>query len=1239
MRKDEFIEVAKAGVLVLDGAMGTMIQSYGLTEDDFCGKSAKSKSISDFNPTVLQKGNNDLLCLSCPDVISDIHRKYVAAGADIISTCTFNANSISMRDYATEHLCTAINRAGASLARRVADEAMTMGGRRVLVAGSMGPTNKAASMSPDMNNPALRDVTYDELFAAYCEQIQGLIDGGVDLLLFETVFDTLNLKAGLDAAAEVMQRRGTEIAIMVSLTLSTAGGRSFSGQTLEAFLTSILHSPYIVSVGLNCSFGPADMLPYLKELAAITPTLVTAHPNAGLPNEFGQYAETPERMAQTIAEFLNLKLVNVIGGCCGTTPDHIRLIAALAKQATPHIPARTDSTNTLRVSGLEMLEIKPENNFVSVGERCNVAGSRKFLRLIKEKNYREAVSIARKQVEAGALILDINLDDGMLDTAAEMTNFLNLLASEPEISRVAFMIDSSNREVIAQALKSVQGKAIVNSISLKEGEEHFLADAFMIHRKGAAMVVMAFDEQGQATTFERKTEICSRAYKLLTSNGIPATDIIFDPNILTIATGIEEHDAFGLDFIRATAWIKQNLPGAKVSGGVSNLSFAFRGNNYLREAMHAVFLYHAIKAGMDMAIVNPSTSVTYSDIPDDLRTLLEDVILNRRKSAADDLTDYARKMAEAAEAAKAAGTAATTGKTAVAPSANRTAIPLDKRLADALMHGSEEFLEDDLTEALTIYPSAMSIIDGPLLEGMNHVGELFGEGKMFLPQVVKTARTMNRAVEILRPAIDREKAQSGTTSAGTVIIATVKGDVHDIGKNIVAVVLSCNNYRVVDLGVMVPAAEIIAAARREKADVICLSGLITPSLSEMINVAQEMERAGLSIPLIVGGATTSKLHTALKIAPAYSGPVVHCTDASRNPYLAARLLNPATRKDFVANLNEEYRDIRHDYQAKSAPLLSIEEARKHRATTDYIAPAPASSGKQLIDIPVTDVEEFINWTFFFNAWKLYGQQLTIQCNCPSCRAMAESDVTHQAEILKSDAILLLNRLKADGMSHIRALVDICEAYSEGDDIVIGGNLRFPMLRQQKATDGHCLSLADYIAVAPEKRIGSTNAASDHIGLFAVTAGLNMEALYKEFEGDPYRTLLLQSLCDRLAEASAEWLHRHVRRSIWAYAPEESLTVKDLWQNRHQGIRPAVGYPSIPDQTLMHLIDSHLSLSEIGVTVTENGAMSPTSTVSGFYIANPDAAYFSIGKIADDQRKDYAERRSLPLATINAILPK
>jgi 5-methyltetrahydrofolate--homocysteine methyltransferase len=1219
MTKNDFIELAKKRVLVLDGAMGTMIQTYGLTEDDFCGRSDKSVKIAGFNPIIPQKGNNDILCLTCPDVIGVIHNKYIQAGADIISTCTFNANAISMRDYATDHLCNEINRCGAALARKVADATFAQTGRKVLVAGSMGPTNKAASMSPDMNDPAMRDVSYYDLFDAYCEQINGLMEGGADLLLFETVFDTLNLKAGLDAATEIMQRRGQEIAIMVSLTLSSAGGRSFSGQTLEAFLTSILHSPYIVSVGLNCSFGPEDMLPYLQELASIAPTLITAHPNAGLPNEFGEYAETPEIMAHTIAEFLNLKLVNVIGGCCGTTPEHIRKIAELAKAATPHTPNAHADESTLRVSGLEMLEIKPENNFVNIGERCNVAGSRKFLRLIKEKSYGEAVGIARKQVEAGALILDINLDDGMLDTPAEMTHFLNLLASEPEISKVAFMIDSSDKNVIVQALKSVQGKAIVNSISLKEGEERFLADAKKIHRMGAAMVVMAFDEQGQATTFDRKIEICSRAYRLLVDAGIPATDIIFDPNILTIATGIEEHDAFGLDFIRATAWIKQNLPGAKVSGGVSNLSFAFRGNNYLREAMHAVFLYHAIKAGMDMAIVNPSTSVTYADIPEDLRQLLEDVVLNRRKGAAEDLTEYAHSH--------------TDGATSVATTAtvNRADIPVDQRVADALIHGSEEFLADDLQEALSVYPSAMKIIDGPLLDGMNRVGELFGEGKMFLPQVVKTARTMNHAVEILRPVIDKDKAENGTTSAGTVVIATVKGDVHDIGKNIVAVVLSCNNYKVIDLGVMVPATDIIATAQKENADLICLSGLITPSLAEMIHVAEEMERNEMSIPLIVGGATTSKLHTALKIAPVYSGPVVHSSDASRNAIIAARLLYPATRADFIRDLNEEYDAIRNDYLAKSTPLISLADARKRKLATDYLAPAPKVAGRNILDINISDVEEYINWTYFFNAWKLYGQQVTASCDCGHCHTHAETDVTRQAESLKADALKLLERLKADGLSHIRGVVEISEANSDGDDIVVAGEFHLPMLRQQKDMTGNCVSLADYLAPADK--------GTDHVGLFAVTAGLNMEKLYSEFadHADPYQKILLQSLCDRLAEAAAEWLHCHVRRNIWGYAPDEHLSVKDLWQNRHQGIRPAVGYPSIPDQTLMLLVDKHLKLSEIGISVTENGAMAPTASVAGLYIANPATTYFSIGTIADDQIADYAQRRSMTADAIRSLL--
>jgi 5-methyltetrahydrofolate--homocysteine methyltransferase len=1188
MTKKELLQCASERVLTLDGAMGTMIQKYRLDYD----------------------GNNDMLCLTHGDVITAIHESYAAAGADILSTCTFNANAISMHDYNAEARCRDINERGAELARSVAERYRVNEGRRIYVAGSMGPTNKAASMSPDMKNPAMRNVTYDDLFDAYTTQIEGLMDGGVDILLFETVFDTINLKAGLDAAAHVMQSRGTEIAIMVSLTLAS-GGRSFSGQTLNAFLTSIAHSPYIASVGLNCSFGPKDMLPHLKELAKLAvespfpyPLLISAHPNAGLPDEFGNYSETPESMAATIGEMLNERLVNIVGGCCGTTPEHIQRITTLAKAAEPHAPHHIEAPTTLRVCGLDTLDIKPENNFINVGERCNVAGSRKFLRLINEKKYDEAVGIARKQVEAGALVLDINLDDGMLDTTAEMTTFLNLLASEPEIAKVPLMIDSSDPRVVRQALKCAQGKSIVNSISLKEGEKRFLEEARMIHGMGAAMVVMAFDETGQATTFDRKIEICRRAYHLLTEKaGIPPTDIIFDPNILTIATGIEEHDSFAADYIRATAWIKQNLPGAKVSGGVSNLSFAFRGNNYLREAMHAVFLYHAIKAGLDMAILNPSTSVTYSDIEPSLRTLIEDVVLNRRKGAAEELAEYARlnnekKSTETTEAVT-----------------DRTKIALSQRLTDALLHGNEEFLRDDLEEALKEYPSPMKIIEGPLLEGMNLVGELFGEGKMFLPQVVKTARTMNRAVEILRPTLDKERSDkergecvgngnAAGNSAGTVVIATVKGDVHDIGKNIVAIVLACNNFKVVDLGVMVPAETIVAKAKEVNADIICLSGLITPSLAEMRHVAEELQRQGMKTPLFVGGATTSLLHTALRIAPVYDGAVVHISDAARNPIVAAKIISAATRDSFISDLRKEYATIREEYESRNTTLLPLEEARKRNVRNDYVAPEPRIKGRQIIEIAVADVVPFINWKYFLNAWKMEGCANSGGNNTNDDGAYVASD-DNEAEKLRRDAEELLLRLGGDGRCHIKGLVEIRGAYGEDENIIFDDGTTLPTPRQLHDKP-ECKALADYIA---------PKGAGDHIGLFAVTAGLEMEELYDSYSknGDSYNALLLQTVSHRLAEAAAEWLHRTTRREIWGYAPNENLTVKEMWQNKHQGIRPAVGYPSLPDQLLMHTINSLLHLEEIGVEVTENGAMTPTATVSGLYIANPAADYFVLPK--------------------------
>ncbi|WP_286072479.1 methionine synthase, partial [Duncaniella freteri] len=872
-------------IRILDGAMGTMIQRRGLCEKDFRGDRFAFWQVD-------LKGNNDVLCLTRPDVIEDIHRQYVDAGADIISTNTFNANAISLADYSMQDLAREISREGARIARKVADAS----GREIMVAGSIGPTNKTASMSPDMNDPGMRAVTYDELYDAYTEQIEGLIEGGVDLLLFETVFDTLNLKAGLDAAVSVMRDTGREVPVMLSVTIAGKDGRTFSGQTLEAFIASVSHAP-IYSIGLNCSFGPRDIKPWVAELARISPYPVSCHPNAGLPDASGGYSETPGSMAQVMAELVDEGLVNIIGGCCGTTPGHIAAYPAIVEGKSPHIPPAV--SRQMRLSGLEMLAVVPERNFINVGERCNVAGSRKFLRLISEGSYDEAIAIARKQVEDGAQIIDINMDDGLLDARHEMCRFLNLLASEPDIARVPVMIDSSKWDVIESALKCTQGKGIVNSISLKEGEEAFLWRARRIRSLGAAVVVMAFDEAGQADVFDRKIEVCSRAYRLLTEvAGFPAEDIIFDPNILSIATGIEEHDRYGLDFIRAVEWIKNNLPGAKVSGGVSNLSFAFRGNNPLREAMHAVFLYHAVKAGMDMGIVNPAASVSYPDIEPELRSLLEDVILCRRKGASDDLAAYASSHIPSSKGGESAGEKRVE---------EWRSLPVGERLVYSLVHGIQAHLSGDISEAIAGGMKPVAVIDGPLMEGMNRVGELFGEGKMFLPQVVKTARTMKSAVAILQPEIDRCNSCGGSKvvgSAGKILFATVKGDVHDIGKNIVSIVLACNNYEVIDLGVMVPAETIVQTALRERPDIICLSGLITPSLDEMVTVARELRRAGVSIPLMVGGATTSGLHTALKIDPVYDGPVIHVPDAAQNPLLASRLLNPSTRETYIRELKE-----------------------------------------------------------------------------------------------------------------------------------------------------------------------------------------------------------------------------------------------------------------------------------------------------------------------------------------------
>ena len=908
-------------ILILDGAMGTMIQQYNLTEEDFRGK--RFAQI----PGQL-KGNNDILCLTRPDVIRDIHRKYLAAGADIIETNTFNSTSVSMADYHVQEYVREINFAAVKLAREVADEftALTPDKPR-FVAGSIGPTNKTCSMSPDVNNPAFRALTYDELAAAYREQMEAMLEAGVDALLIETIFDTLNAKAAIYAAEQAMEAIGVRVPLMLSVTVSDIGGRTLSGQTLEAFLASVQHAD-IFSVGLNCSFGARQLKPFLEQLAARAPYYISAYPNAGLPNSLGTYDQTPAEMADEIREYIHEGLVNIIGGCCGTTDEYIAAYSSLIVGAVPRIPASLP--DNLWLSGLELLEVKPENNFINVGERCNVAGSRKFLRLINEKKYDEALSIARQQVEDGAQIIDINMDDGLLDAEKEMTTFLNLIASEPEIARVPVMIDSSKWDVIVAGLKCMQGKSIVNSISLKEGEEKFLEHARTIKRYGAAAVVMAFDEQGQADTYERRIAVCERAYRLLVDRvGFNPQDIIFDPNVLAVATGMDEHNNYAVDFIRATGWIRKNLPGAHVSGGVSNLSFSFRGNNYIREAMHAVFLYHAIREGMDMGIVNPATSVLYTDIPADILERIEDVVLNRRSDAAERLIETAERLKAEAEAAK---NSLSNGNSQLSSLSSQLAWredTVEERLKYALTKGIGDYLEEDLAEALKVYPKAVDIIEGPLMAGMNHVGDLFGAGKMFLPQVVKTARTMKKAVAVLQPVIESEK-QEGAASAGKVLLATVKGDVHDIGKNIVSVVMACNGYEIIDLGVMVPAETIVQRAIEEKVNMIGLSGLITPSLDEMVHVAIELEKAGLDVPLLIGGATTSPLHTALKIAPVYHAPVIHLKDASQNATVAAHLMNPNQKEEFVKKLSNKYQQLREKNQEKQVETVSLEEAKANR---------------------------------------------------------------------------------------------------------------------------------------------------------------------------------------------------------------------------------------------------------------------------------------------------------------------
>ena len=1161
-------DIAKRRILVLDGAMGTMIQRYNLTEADFRGEEFVAHPVN-------LAGNNDLLTLSRPDVIAAIHRQYLEAGADIIESCSFNAQRISQEEYQTSHLVRRINLAAAQVARAEADRMTSLTPDKPrFVAGSIGPTGKSASMSPDVENPAMRNIDFDVLREAYIEQIDALIDGGVDILLIETLFDTLNAKAALAAAEEVFAYKGKRLPVMLSVTIADMAGRMLAGQTLEAFVCSVAHfNPF--SIGLNCSFGAEQMLPFLKQIAACAQCNVSAYPNAGIPNQMGEYDQSPQSMAQHVAHFAELGLVNIVGGCCGSTPDHIKSIAeAVAKFA----PRHAQPTKRAWLAGLDAFYTG--NGFINVGERCNVAGSRKFLRLIKEGSFDEALSIARKQVRDGAMILDINMDDAMLDTQSQMCHFLNLMASDPEVARIPWMIDSSRFEVIEAALKTIQGKAIVNSLSLKEGEELFLSRAKKIKDAGAALVVMAFDEQGQATTFERRTAICQRAYKLLTEQiDFPAEDIIFDPNILTIATGMREHDSYALDFIRATEWIHQNLSQAKVSGGVSNLSFSLRGNNFLREAMHAVFLYHAIRAGMDMAIVNPSTAVMYEDIPEVLLEVLEDVILCRREDATERLMEVAESYREMPT-------------TSTAAPSDRHLTPLNERLAQALQRGDDEFLQQDIDEALALYPTPAAIIEGPLMQGMAHVGKLFGEGKMFLPQVVKSARTMKRAVEILQPHIEASRSVESSTKAGRYLLATVKGDVHDIGKNIVGVVLACNNFEVIDLGVMVEAETIVKAAIEHKADFIGLSGLITPSLDEMCHVARELKAAGVNVPLFIGGATTSALHTAVKIAPLYDGAVFHVKDAAQNPILAMKLMG-AEREATLQNLYDEQLSLRQGLAATPAATpckpLSIE-------WTEQTITEPSFLGtKSIVNIPIAEVRPYINWIHFYNLWQVSGDSA-------------------EAQNLLTEANQMLDALQNE--HSLSARLGFFKAYATANSIRLkhsngcpccGGVEKFTEIATpRQATpnaEGVNLSLCDF--VAPEQ-------VGDYVGAFAITISKSLSNALEELKSsDLHRSLMLQSLCDRLVEAASEWLHEKVRREMWGYAKQEQLTIKELFQARYQGIRPAIGYPSLPDQRTIFPVARLLDIEQIGISLTENGAMYPQSSVCGIYIANEHARYFVI----------------------------
>ena len=1198
-------------ILILDGAMGTMVQKYKLEENDYRGS-----QFTDHKTEL--KGNNDLLCLTKPELIEEIQRQYLEAGADILSTNTFNATTVSMEDYNLQHKVEEINIAAAQIARRLVDEFNQKDpSRKRFVAGVLGPTGRTASLSPDVNNPGFRNISFDELKVAYKQAAAALVDGGVDILFLETIFDTLNAKAGVFAIKELFAERSIELPVMISGTITDASGRTLSGQVVEAFYNSMLHADP-VSIGFNCSLGAEQLRPYVEELSRINNVNLNVHPNAGLPNAFGEYDESPEAMAAQIKDWAEQGFLNIVGGCCGTTPAHIKAIAEAVEPIKPrhmkNIPP------ACRLSGLEPLTIDDNSLFVNVGERTNVTGSARFKHLILENDYETALDVARDQVENGAQIIDINMDEGMLDGKKAMHDFLNLIASEPDISRVPIMLDSSKWEIIEEGLKCIQGKGVVNSISLKEGEESFLKQAKLVRDYGAAVIVMAFDEQGQADTYERKIEICQRSYQLLTEKvGFPPEDIIFDPNIFAVATGIDEHNNYGVDFIEATRFIKQNLKYALISGGVSNVSFSFRGNNPVREAIHSVFLYHAVKAGMDMGIVNAGQLAVYDELPAELRDAVEDVVLNRKPNATDNLLAIADKYKGDGSVAKKEDDA-------------WRSLPVEKRLEHALIKGIDHYIEEDTEAVRQLKDQPIHVIEGPLMDGMNAVGDLFGAGKMFLPQVVKSARVMKKAVAYLLPFIEAEK--SGKQQAqGKILLATVKGDVHDIGKNIVGVVLQCNNFEVIDLGVMVPAAKILEIARQENVDIIGLSGLITPSLEEMTHVAKEMTRLGMSVPLLIGGATTSRAHTAVKIEPHYAHGTVWVKDASRAVGVAQNLIGKESRPKFLAELKTDYAHVREQHENRSQQInwMSLSQARLNKPAIDWqktnIVP-PTNLGLQVFaDYPLSELREYIDWTPFFHAWELKGSYPKI---------LSDQEKGEEASKLFVDAEKMLAQIIDEKWLQAQAVIGFFPANTIADDDVelytddgrqqVLTKLCFLRQQVEKANKGPSRCLADYVA-PKETQI------NDYIGVFAVTTGIGLQHKVAQFEQahDDYHAILLKALADRLAEAFAERLHERVRKEFWPYAAHEKLSNNDLIKEQYDGIRPAPGYPACPDHTekakLWQLLDAEKNAH---IILTESFAMLPASSVSGWYFANPEARYFNVGKINKDQVLDYAQRKNMTL---------